>query len=356
MKFPVLTLLFLLVSFQSFCQSPDTTVKKVIVGIKEAPPFIIKAGDNEYRGLSIDLWEEIASQLGVTFKYKTDNLQGLLSALGKGDIDICINPLTVTSNRIEKMTFTQPFYITNLAIATTKTDENHLLIFIKNIFSIAFLKAVLLLFLVIFIFGFVTWLFERHKNKDQFGHGLKGLWDGIWWSAVTMTTVGYGDKAPSTVGGKIVGLVWMFTAIIIISGFTASIASSLTIDRLSSKIKDPNDLRKFKTGTVMHTTSAAYLRDKGIAYEGYATAKEGIEALNNGDIEAFVYDEPIMRYYIHNLNTDKLVVLSSKFNTQYYSFALPKNNPLADKIDPVLLQNIEDVTWKALLNRYNLLE
>ena len=38
----------------------------------------------------------------------------------------------------------------------------------------------------------------------------------FWWAAVTMTTVGYGDKTPVTTGGRIVGLVWMFTSVIVI--------------------------------------------------------------------------------------------------------------------------------------------
>ena len=52
-----------------------------------------------------------------------------------------------------------------------------------------------------------------------------------------MTAVGYDDKSPRTHGGKIVSLIWMFTAIIIVSGFTASIAASLTVDNLEGNIK-----------------------------------------------------------------------------------------------------------------------
>jgi CubicO group peptidase (beta-lactamase class C family) len=51
---------------------------------------------------------------------------------------------------------------------------------------------------------------------------MPGIGIGIWWATVTMTTVGYGDKAPMTPGGRIVGLIWMFVGVITISGFTVT--------------------------------------------------------------------------------------------------------------------------------------
>ena len=93
------------------------------------------------------------------------------------------------------------------------------------------------------IFGFFLWLVERKHNKFQFRPGLLGLFDGLWWSAVTMTTVGYGDKAPKTNWGKAIAIIWMFTAVIIISSFTAGIASTLTISGLQTDIENAADIR-----------------------------------------------------------------------------------------------------------------
>ncbi|MEO1085126.1 MAG: ion channel [Acidobacteriota bacterium] len=64
--------------------------------------------------------------------------------------------------------------------------------------------------------------------------GAIGLWksepemslpDSIWWSIVTLTTVGYGDIAPQTLAGRTIGAVLMFFGIGILSMLTASIAS-----------------------------------------------------------------------------------------------------------------------------------
>ena len=57
--------------------------------------------------------------------------------------------------------------------------------------------------------------------KDEF----LTLWDGIWWAVTTATTVGYGDLYPTTVQGRIIGMVLMFVGIGFLSLLTASIAS-----------------------------------------------------------------------------------------------------------------------------------
>ncbi|MDR4506035.1 MAG: ion channel [Candidatus Scalindua sp.] len=69
--------------------------------------------------------------------------------------------------------------------------------------------------------------------------------DALWWSFVTITTVGYGDIAPSTIGGRITGIIVMVFGIGILGMFTATIASAFVAGKLkegkgviSVKVKD----------------------------------------------------------------------------------------------------------------------
>ena len=83
---------------------------------------------------------------------------------------------------------------------------------------------------------------QRRANSKQFNvRPLAGITDGLWWSAVTLTTVGYGDKAPKTLIGRVVGIIWMLSAVVLIALFTAQVTSSLTVRSLNSRVRGPAD-------------------------------------------------------------------------------------------------------------------
>ena len=60
----------------------------------------------------------------------------------------------------------------------------------------------------------------------------KPFWDGMWWAVVSALTIGYGDLAPATVGGRLTGILfghfWIFGVIPMIIG---NIISSMLEDR-----------------------------------------------------------------------------------------------------------------------------
>lgn len=74
-----------------------------------------------------------------------------------------------------------------------------------------------------------------------------------------MTTVGYGDKAPITAMGRGIALVCMFASVIIVSGFTAAIATALTVGELRRPVRGPNDLFGSRVIRVAGSTSAEFL-------------------------------------------------------------------------------------------------
>lgn len=71
---------------------------------------------------------------------------------------------------------------------------------------------------------------------------IKSFFDAIWWTIVTITTVGYGDFFPVTVVGRIIGIFIIISGFIIFSTFTAYIASNF----IDKKIKERKGLNKIK--------------------------------------------------------------------------------------------------------------
>jgi ABC-type amino acid transport substrate-binding protein len=314
----------------------------------------MKTDTGGYTGLSIELWERVAKQLNLSYEYKEYNFFELLEATEKGQVDLTINPFSVTSDREEKMDFTQPFYVASLALAVAAEHENTLYAFIKNFFSIGFFKAIGLLFIIILIFGFLVWLAEKKQN-EEFETGVKGLGHGIWWSAVTMTTVGYGDKSPRTLLGRVIGVIWMFTAVIIISGFTANIAATLTVNKIGLQIETVGDLKKIPVGTVKKSSSAEFLNNHNVGFRAFKSTEEGLTALAFGKIKAFIYDEPILKHLIQENELDSKVQLhENKFGTDYYSFSAPRNSRLLKQVNIALLKEIESPEWKEVLTAYGL--
>jgi voltage-gated potassium channel len=107
------------------------------------------------------------------------------------------------------------------------------------------LRIGLIIVVCLFVAAVLVRTFELREDNDQF----ESFWDGIWWAIVTMTTVGYGDKSPTTGPGQAVAVILMWTSIILISFFTATI-SSIAVAR---KIQEGRGLEvvKFKGHTLI---------------------------------------------------------------------------------------------------------
>ncbi len=220
-----------------------------MVGTKETPPFAMKDSNGHWTGISIDLWRQIAEELQLSYEWRELDQSGLLAGITDGSLDAVVANLTITPGRLDNFDFTYPFYSTGLGIAVTMRDENAAMAVLHQLFSWTVLKIALALIFLLFLVGLLIWLLERKSNKEQFGGSpVEGIASGFWFSAVTMTTVGYGDKHPKTVGGRLVAFFWMFASIILVSFFTATITSLLTVKQLVPSIRGLEDLKKVACG------------------------------------------------------------------------------------------------------------
>jgi voltage-gated potassium channel len=62
-------------------------------------------------------------------------------------------------------------------------------------------------------------------EQDAEGANIQTYGDALWWAAATITTVGYGDKYPTTPTGRLIGVVLMIVGIATVGAVTASIAA-----------------------------------------------------------------------------------------------------------------------------------
>lgn len=64
-----------------------------------------------------------------------------------------------------------------------------------------------------------------HVERSAPGGNIKTLGDAVWWSFTTMTTVGYGDHAPTTGLGRVLAVGLMLSGIALLGVVTANIAA-----------------------------------------------------------------------------------------------------------------------------------
>lgn len=355
-KITLILLLFISITSSSKANEVKDTIT---IAYTRAAPFII-TDNTELDGISIWIWKKIAAELDVEYQLVEMGFRDILSGLEDGTVDLSINPLTVTSERSKRMNFTYPFYASNATVAIQKsTFFRQFLQFLRTFLSVSFLSGILGWIFIIFFFGFIIWLFERKKNPEHFREDWSGIWDGLWWSVVTMTTVGYGDKSPKSNGGKMVALIWMFSGLLFISGLTASVASSLTINQLSWNSKSITDFKERKSGTIQSTGTEDYLQHhffkKIVPYSGLT---EGLNGLLNNEVDAFLYDEPILKYRIANEDAfQSLEILPIRFDLQFYAFAFSDQHDALNKaVSQKILEYTESMEWRILLAEYDLTE
>ncbi|XP_066920333.1 uncharacterized protein [Clytia hemisphaerica] len=77
----------------------------------------------------------------------------------------------------------------------------------EQIFFLAILMAVL--------FGLVLWMIERYQNEDFPESFIRGIGSGLYWSIVSMTTVGYGDITPKNPIGRFIACIWLFVGVMV---------------------------------------------------------------------------------------------------------------------------------------------
>ena len=352
-------LLIIITFLVGFVMQSQVLRDTLLVGYTPAAPFIVKEGKN-LEGLNIWLWKQVAKDLELQYTLVPMNFSDMLDSLKTGGLDLSINPLTITSDRSRKMEFTHSFFASNATVVIAEVSSfKKFMDFLQGFFSLNFFRGLLVLALIIFGFGLLSWLLERKENPESFRYGPKGIWDGIWWSAVTLTTVGYGDKAPKTKFGKISALLLMFGGLLFISGLTASIASSLTVNQLTNNPEGFNEFKGRRVGTVAKSGTRTFLSEHFFKnVKTYDGAVDGLKDLKKGKIEAFLYDEPILKYRIQNDSSlNSLELLPLKFDVQFYAFGLPKTHTALEQLISQRILEIKDTKeWEVVLNEFGLAE
>jgi polar amino acid transport system substrate-binding protein len=86
------------------------------------PPFEYKNESGTFEGFEVDIINEAAKRIGMTTDIADLGFQALFAAATSKRIDVAISSITITPERLKSLSFTQPYYDSDMGIAT-KSDS-----------------------------------------------------------------------------------------------------------------------------------------------------------------------------------------------------------------------------------------
>jgi len=298
------------------------TEKKVVrIAVKEFPPLVLAAD----KGLCIDLAKLICTRHNLTpqfIMYAT--VPAFLEAVKKGACDLGFAGITITAEREKRLDFSQPFFDSGLMIGIRHDRTGrfaHITLAILRVLGYS-----LLIFLAgLTLVAHLIWWFERDDTSAlAFSRQYrKGIIDAYWWAVVTMTTVGYGDKCPRRTAGRLIASIWMIVGIMWFAAFTATLSSTLTLDRMHpGAIKGLADLSGRRVAIIAGTTTEEFLRFADMELVRTNSLAEMISLLKNKQVDAIIYDAPPLLYTAKN--DSEIMVVGEMFARQRYGVVFPE--------------------------------
>jgi polar amino acid transport system substrate-binding protein len=336
--------------------------RELRVGVSGSPPFVIRAdapdGQSSSQGISVDVWEEIAERNGLAYRLvPMASTEANVRAVGQGDLDLAIGPISITAERLKsgRIEFSQPYFYGQVGVLLPAQPPS-LWSRIRPFFGVAALSSVGVLVLSLFLVGNLIWLAERRRNPDQFPRSYgRGVGNGMWFALVTLTTVGYGDRAPVTAAGRFLAGAWMVLTLLAVSSITAGLASAFTVslaDTRQVSIREPADLRGVRLAVVAGTTSGRWADVVGARAVVSASLEQAVALLRQRRVEGVLFDQPALRYALRQHPEAPLRLAPFGLGTQTYGLVLPADSELRLPLDVSLLELHRDGGIEAITDRW----
>ena len=337
-------------------QSGQQPVLRVLV--KPVPPFVIDNEGGAIKGFSVDLWQAIEKHLGQQSEFRVlKGVNELLDGIENGQGDVAIAAVTITAARENRLDFSHSYFRSGLQIMVRDSDSGLLARAVSVVRGIAasssFRFALVSFALLVLATAHIMWFIERRKNPQFTRSYPLGLWDGVYWTMVTISTVGYGDKTPKTQPGRVIALVLIVFGYVAFAWFTATISSAMTVSRLEDKIHGPGDLVGKRAATVRGSTSEIYLEHlPGVRIREVDRIEQAYGLLADGQVDAVVYDFPVLSYYLQTKKDSGLRLAGPVFQRESYGIVFSEGSALREQVNLALLQISESGEYDRIYQKW----
>ena len=340
------TLLATTASAQSDATSPPTA--KLVVGVAELPPLSRTTPEGFHDGLAVQLWETVAERADLTYDYRSLALEEATEALRAGEVDIYLTAAPATGS-LDTTPHSPIYFSSNLAVASRGGTD--FVAVVKGLFQADFFKIVVALSILLLVVGVIIYLVERKPNEEQFGgRPLEGIGAGFWWAGVTLTTIGYGDKAPVSFWGRVVAMLWMLVGLAVSATLTAALVS--LVDGGAASLSLPGDLRDGRTVVAEGHPLIPFLERHGVAYETAGSLDEALALVEAKHADHVVANEMELQEAVSGRRNTSLSVQSSRLEPNYFALGFRQNLPQADTISRLVREVTTATVWPDWLEQY----
>uniref|UniRef100_A0A8B9HAY8 Glutamate receptor n=1 Tax=Astyanax mexicanus TaxID=7994 RepID=A0A8B9HAY8_ASTMX len=370
----------------------------IVTTILESPYVMLKnnheqlVGNDKYEGYCVELAAEIAKHVGYQYKLKivsdgkygardpeTKMWNGMVGELVYGKADVAVAPLTITLVREEVIDFSKPFMSLGISIMIKKPTKSKPGVFsfldplayeIWMCIVFAYIGVSVVLFLVS-RFSPYEWHAEDYEEAPQQSQEQTnefGIFNSLWFSLGAFMQQGC-DISPRSLSGRIVGGVWWFFTLIIISSYTANLAAFLTVERMVSPIESAEDLAKqteIAYGTLDAGSTKEFFRRSKIAvfekmwsYMKSAdpsvfvkTTDEGVMRVRKSKGKYAYLLESTMNEYIEQRKPCDTMKVGGNLDSKGYGVATPKGSMLRNPVNLAVLKLNEQGLLDKLKNKW----
>uniref|UniRef100_A0A671Q7T2 Glutamate receptor n=1 Tax=Sinocyclocheilus anshuiensis TaxID=1608454 RepID=A0A671Q7T2_9TELE len=354
----------------------------VITTILEEPYVMLKksdkalVGNDRFEGFCIDLLKELASILGFSFEihlvpdgkygFQDDKGQwnGMIKEIMEHRADLAVAPLTITFMREKAIDFSKPFLNTGISILYRRPNSTNSGFFsflnpmtpdIWVYILLAYLGVSCVLF-VIARFSPYEW-YDAHPcnpGSDVVENNFT-LLNSFWFGVGSLMQQG-SELMPKALSTRIIGGIWWFFTLIIISSYTANLAAFLTVERMESPVDSADDLAKqtkIEYGVVKDGATMSFFKksrvstfEKMWAFMSSRQSTSFVKSIEDGIQRVLKSDYALLMEsttieYVTRKNCN-LTQVGGIVDSKGYGIGTPKGSPYRDKITIAILSILED--------------
>uniref|UniRef100_A0A673XJ43 Glutamate receptor n=1 Tax=Salmo trutta TaxID=8032 RepID=A0A673XJ43_SALTR len=349
---------------------------------KEEPYVMLKksdkalVGNDRFEGFCIDLLKELASILGFTYeirlvpdgKYGSQDdkgqWNGMIKELMEHRADLAVAPLTITYLREKVVDFSKPFMSMGISILYRKpnTTNNGFFSFLNPMtpdiwvyILLAYLGVSCVLF-VIARFSPYEW-YDAHPcnpGSDVVENNFT-LLNSFWFGVGSLMQQG-SELMPKALSTRIIGGIWWFFTLIIISSYTANLAAFLTVERMESPVDSADDIAKqtkIEYGVVKDSATMSFFKKSKVStFEkmwAFMSSKQStslVKSIEDGIQRVLKSDYALLMEsttidYITQRNCN-LTQVGGVIDSKGYGIGTPMGSPYRDKVTIAILSILED--------------